>query len=426
MFKPFLILFLLWGINLYSQNLDYAKRIINTLTSEEYMGRGYSGKADLKSAEFIRNEFRILSALPKGENYFQNFNINANIFPGEMEVRIKETLLVPGKNYLADPSSSSIKGKFQVIRITLTDLAKPEVLKGILALTTGKAVLIDLNDTVKSNKAELENINKLIDYIKYSPALKNSLTVLWSDKKLTWSISDWQANKAVITINSTGFNSEEISEIEVDIKAKYKQKYKTQNVIAMIPGSVVPDSFLVITAHYDHLGIMGKNTYFPGANDNASGVAMMLTICRYFAANPPKYSILCIAFSAEEAGLLGSEYFVKNPLVETSKIKFLINFDLAGTGDEGIKVVNATIYKEAFEKLQSLNSENGFLSSIQPRGEACISDHCLFYLKKIPCFYIYTLGGISAYHDIYDKAETLPLTEFEDYSKLMISFLKSF
>jgi aminopeptidase YwaD len=65
------------------------------------------------------------------------------------------------------------------------------------------------------------------------------------------------------------------------------------------------------------------------------------------------------------------------------------------------------------------------LKQIKIRGEACNSDHCLFHQKGVPCFFIYTLGGIQAYHDIYDRAETLPLTEYEDYFKLLVSFIKS-
>ena len=93
-----------------------------------------------------------------------------------------------------------------------------------------------------------------------------------------------------------------------------------------------------------------------------------------------------------------------------------------GTGDEGIKVVNATEHKKEFDELIKINEEKKYLPGIQPRGKAPISDHYFFEEAGVKTFYIYTLGGIKAYHDIYDRPETLPLTKFEELYKLVIDF----
>jgi Zn-dependent M28 family amino/carboxypeptidase len=170
---------------------------------------------------------------------------------------------------------------------------------------------------------------------------------------------------------------------------------------------------------------MGSDVYFPGANDNSSGVALLLTLAKYFSSQPHKYSVAFIATSAEEMGMLGSGHFVENPMFDLGSIVFLVNFDLAGTGEDGIKVVNGSIYKDKFDLLKNLNLEKNYVRSVQIRGPACNSDHCMFHEKGVPCFYIYTLGGIQAYHDIYDKPETLPLTSFENYSRLMIDFFEN-
>ena len=116
----------------------------------------------------------------------------------------------------------------------------------------------------------------------------------------------------------------------------------------------------------------------------------------------------------------------RSPPVKLKKIKFLANFDLAGTGDEGIRVVNGSVYKNKFDLLTRINDENKLLPKIDIRGEACISDHCPFYQQGVPCFFIYTQGGIKAYHDIYDRYEILPFTEFKDYCDLMIKFFDTF
>jgi Zn-dependent M28 family amino/carboxypeptidase len=167
---------------------------------------------------------------------------------------------------------------------------------------------------------------------------------------------------------------------------------------------------------------MGENTFFPGANDNASGISMLLEMARYYAQFPPAYSVVFICFAGEEAGLIGSKYFTTHPLIPLKKIRFLTNVDLAGTGDEGITVVNATEFQNAFTLLNCINDSSNLLTKINARGKAANSDHYWFTEKGVPSFFIYTLGGIKAYHDVNDKAETLPFTEFDDLLTLLIRF----
>ena len=122
--------------------------------------------------------------------------------------------------------------------------------------------------------------------------------------------------------------------------------------------------------------------------------------------------------------MLGSMYFTEHPLFDLERIKFLVNFDLAGTGEEGIRIVNGSIYRKECDIIKRLNDEYQLLPKVDIRGAACNSDHCMFYEKGVPCFFIYTQGGIKAYHDIYDRYETLPLTEFVDYMQLMTLFFE--
>jgi hypothetical protein len=96
--------------------------------------------------------------------------------------------------------------------------------------------------------------------------------------------------------------------------------------------------------------------------------------------------------------------------------------DIMGTGEEGITVVNGTVFKKEFEKLQQINTENKFISDVKIRGKAAISDHYFFTEKGVKSFFIYTMGGIKAYHDIYDRPETLPLNEFENVFQLIVKF----
>ncbi|MEI9942719.1 MAG: M28 family peptidase [Chitinophagaceae bacterium] len=209
---------------------------------------------------------------------------------------------------------------------------------------------------------------------------------------------------------------------KVSIENDFIKNFKTVNVCAVVKGSVKPDSIILITAHYDHLGGMGKDTYFPGANDNASGISLLLNLAKYYAANPAPYSIGFICFAGEEAGLIGSKYFTEHPLTPLKNIRFLINTDLAGTGEDGITVVNASEFPAEFAMMNAVNNEKKLLSNIYPRGKAANSDHYFFTEKGVPAFFFYTLGGIKAYHNVFDQSSTLPLNEHEDLFKLIIGF----
>jgi Zn-dependent M28 family amino/carboxypeptidase len=188
----------------------------------------------------------------------------------------------------------------------------------------------------------------------------------------------------------------------------------------------VPDSFIVFSAHYDHLGIMGTEAIFTGANDNASGCAMMLSLAKHYAAHPAKYSMAFIGWGGEELGLLGSFNYVEHPVFPLGKIKFMVNVDIMGTGDDGITVVNGTGYKPRFDSMVVINKKLNLLKEVKIRNNAANSDHYPFVEKGVPAFFIYTLGGIKAYHDIYDKRETLPMTKFKEVYILLTEFVKTF
>ena len=89
------------------------------------------------------------------------------------------------------------------------------------------------------------------------------------------------------------------------------KRIRSQNVICQVRGTEQPDSVVIVSAHYDHLGMQGDSR-FPGANDNASGTSMLLSMVEYFVRKPQAYTMVFIAFGAEETGLIGSNYYVNN------------------------------------------------------------------------------------------------------------------
>ena len=418
-----IILLLIWAtIHAgFAQDINYARSIVATLASPKFIGRGYTANGNKLAAEYIAGEFKKDGLTSLTKNYFQKFKISVNTFPNRMFVDVDADTLKPGIDYLVDAGSPSISGTFGILKTDRKDISREVEFKRIAGASKNQFILIDNRDKTGEDKETTKETDQIINYLKYSADVHYAGVIILTSEKLTWDASQEQYVRPVIT-TTTLPDVKPNSIINITIDSDFKKNFETQNVIGMIPGSSVTDSFLVFTAHYDHLGQMGKQTYFPGANDNASGVAMLLNLARHYSQNQPKYSILFIAFSGEELGLLGAKEYTEHPLFPLSRIKFLLNFDLAGTGDEGIRVVNGSVFKAKFDILAKLNEQLQLLPKIDIRGEACISDHCMFYMKGVPCFYIYTQGGIRAYHDVYDKAETLPLTEFTDYCTLMIKF----
>jgi Zn-dependent M28 family amino/carboxypeptidase len=154
---------------------------------------------------------------------------------------------------------------------------------------------------------------------------------------------------------------------------------------------------------------------------------MLLELAAHYAqpANQPAYSVVFIAFGAEEAGLIGSRYFAEHPLVALTRIRFLVNLDLLGTGDEGITVVNGQLLPDAYQVLTGLNNAHHFVANLAARGRAANSDHFPFSERGVPAFFLYTRGGIKAYHDVQDQTATLPLTAFTGAFGLIREFLNA-
>jgi Zn-dependent M28 family amino/carboxypeptidase len=133
-----------------------------------------------------------------------------------------------------------------------------------------------------------------------------------------------------------------------------------------------------------------------------------------------------MAFSGEEAGLIGSDFYVKHPLFPLSQIFFLINLDMVGTGSEGITVVNGKTLIHQFGRLVKINSDNEYIMKVAPRGESCNSDHCPFYKMGIPAVFIYSLGKEhKEYHNIYDSADRIPFTEYDDIFRLLRDYVNT-
>jgi len=386
---------------------------MKALTSVEFAGRGYVENGLEKSANYIAQQLKDLRVKPaaRDNSFFQEITpFSVNTFPSKITLSNYDKSqnsksFTAGKYFLLHPASASI------------DMEKVK----IKHLKNGK----DFNK-IKSNNAyyidkhafETESFNEIEQAFIQNSELKNSLLIVYDSSKLSWYPSQAQANNAVIHSNQA-FTQKYVT---AKWTSYFNSSFKSKNVIGKIAGQS-SDSAIFFSAHYDHLGKLGEHI-FPGANDNASGVSLLLTIAEYYSNHTPKFDTYFLFTTAEEIGLLGSYYYVTNPVLPLSKIKLLVNLDLVGTGEEGITIVNGKKYNEVFSRFTRLNNER--LTQIKARGEACNSDHCFFDKAGVPSVFIYTLGGSKAYHDIHDDMKSPSLYAFNELQNLIIEVVNSF
>lgn len=419
--RVFLCLFaLLFTCSVNAQDIDYAKAVIDILTSPEMHGRGYVEQGELKAATFIADEFQAMGLMPYTDKFFFDFTLDVNTFPGKLKVKIGEDELIPGADYLIHPKSGSGNGTFTQLRLKPAHLKNFNKLIKISTKIQKEKILVVV--TSDFDKQELQELRFVLSRLN---ALNTGGIIEVVDHKLTWSVADTSYGFPYLQIKSTAFDLK-AKQVELSFENKFIENYATQNVVGLLQGTESIDTFIIFSGHYDHLGMLGDEVYFPGANDDASGIAMMLNLAKYYSSidAPQKYSYLFIAFGAEEAGLVGSKAMTDSAYIPFSRIKFMINMDIVGTGEDGIMVVNGKVFEEAYQMMVDINNEEKYVPVIKARGKAMNSDHYFFTENGVPSFFIYTLGGIAAYHDIYDRPETLPLTEFEDIFRLLTKFVE--
>ena len=175
------------------------------------------------------------------------------------------------------------------------------------------------------------------------------------------------------------------------------------NIVGWIPGRSKTD-YIIIGAHYDHLGYGSFGSLYRGntprihngADDNASGTAGLLELVHYFSKNPPEDNLLLLAFSGEEMGLLGSAHYVKEPTIDLAKAKAMINLDMIGRmSDKNLLIFGIGTTPKWSKLAKAVNEDSLNLNLIEDGTGA--SDHTSFYYKKIPVLHYFT-GTHSDYH----------------------------
>lgn len=402
------------SITVSSQDLSGYKRIVRSLSSSKYQGRGYAKDGVIKAGEFIFKEFGKTGA---DAVINQPFKIDINTFPGKMRMSADGRKLNPGSDFVMREYSPGVHGEFGLYYIDtlhydsdriFSDLKKPEYRNAMVVCDFWFTYRHKEDFQKLQSRDGCENAGLIYVWdtpLKFYKAYGDHVV----DKPVIWVSSDFPKNAKTVSL---------------DVDNKFLQNYESNNVIARVNGRR-HDRCYVFCAHYDHLGNLGSSVCFPGANDNASGTAAIITLADYYARHQPEYDIWFIAFSGEDSGLNGSNWFVEHPLVPLDQIKYLFNLDMIGDNNPVQYCEVSSQGMDGFKKMQSINSKQNLFKELHLGQLAANSDHWPFAQKGVPCIMFENESGdvFQYYHTPQDDWDHAVFDTYPKIFKLVTEFI---
>jgi hypothetical protein len=422
----------------YSITPDSIYKHIAILASDSLEGREVGEPGEWKAASYIQEIFKQIGLEPKGEpgQYLQAFPFNKQIDFGP-----NNKLMVNGKNlqireeFLPMYQSASRSFNFTEVvpvgfGITTEDSAYDDY-KGLAV--EGKAVII-MRDAPKAE------VNPHVDFTKYSSITDKISNAMAHKAAAVFLITPADQDDTLMSMGGAHVAVKDIPIIFLRRKGleklgmsmtepgSFKAVGQTElipvkdtgyNVLGYLPTG--NDTTVVIGAHFDHLGWGGKGSsrylgrekmIHYGADDNASGTAAMMELARHFMSirSQLRYSILFAAFSGEEAGILGSAWYVRNWTVDSGKIRMMVNLDMVGrlrAQDKGLAIFGTGTCAEFKQYFDSTLTDSTMKLNFQETGTAP-SDVTAFYNNGIPVLFFFT-GQHEDYHmpgDVVEKIDT--------------------
>lgn len=202
------------------------------------------------------------------------------------------------------------------------------------------------------------------------------------------------------------------------------------NIMAAVRGTEYPDRYIVITAHYDHVGIRNDNIYF-GADDNASGTAALFAIAESLMTSAPRHSVILVALDAEEMGLRGARHFVADPPVPLEQIVFNINMDMVSRNENNRLYAVGTYHYPFLIPIVERVAETSPISLMMgydrpdagPRNDwTMLSDHAAFHQEGIPFVYF----GVEDHDDYHRPTDTFENIDPEFYVGAVETIIRFF
>lgn len=416
---------------------------IAILASDNLEGRETGEPGALKARDYIVDQFELISLKKRGDHgYLQEFEFpKGAVFNKSTQLYINSYSFNSGEDFYPLPYSANavVTGYIARVGSGIDDanlkrqdyLGKNNLTKKVFVIEYGTpdgnnphgkfAEWTDLRKRIDvaigRGAAGVVFINSDTSIADPKPDFDNRITpttvpVLFAKGKAAQLLRD-----SVVTNITVGVGIERI----------YKKGY---NVIGMIDNKAAYT--VVIGAHYDHLGYgeegslyRGERAIHNGADDNASGTSALIELARRLKADGPKTNnYVFIAFSGEEKGLLGSNWFCKNPTIELARVNYMINLDMVGRlkPDEKTLVVSGSGTSPRWKTLMDSIAVDGIRIK-QTESGVGPSDHTSFYLKDIPVLHFFS-GTHSDYHKPSDDADHVNIDGEVSIIKMILNTIR--
>jgi len=429
------------AMQLQAQDIAHYKRVVKELSSEKFQGRGYAKNGANKAGKFLQKEYVKAGV---DEVILQPFTIDINTFCGKMEMWADGKRLQAGVDFSMREYSPGVHGEFPVYHVdTLNfdadrmyaDLQKPEYANALVCCDfwfsyKHKKEFARLQRAGECNNAGL--LQTWASPIKVASKREQSQALDSAEReqarplvKFFKAYGEKVVDKPIAWVTPEAI--EGVKRVRLNVDNKFLKGYELFNVIAKVSGER-HDSCYVFTAHYDHLGNLGKKVYYAGANDNASGTAAIVTLAAYYAKHRPPYDMYFLSFSGEDANLRGSEFFAEHPIVPLEQIKYLFNIDMIGdnnpvqyceVSDEGMR---------GYRLFEQINGEKHYFKALNRGNLAANSDHYPFAKRHVPCIFLENEEGdaFKYYHTIYDDWQHAVFDSYEPVFRLVTSFIEKY
>lgn len=456
------------------------KRHIRYLASPELQGRRAGEPGNVLAAKYIADQFKEDGLKPAGDSgtYFQKFNFIAAMNPGPnntCDAEIDDVTLnfAPDVDFRTLPFSAdttmmgrvvfvgygissdslkfdeyanvSVQGKIVIVLRYSPETAVKDgrfrayeslYRKTFIAREKGAVGVIIVTGPADEDKPGLMKMTLDRDFRSAGiPVINLKSSLADSIMKLAGSRKDLRTIQKEITANMKPA-SFEIPHLTINVQTNVVKEYRpTANVVGFLEGNdpSLKDQTVILGAHFDHLGMGGEGSgsmkpdtiaIHPGADDNASGSAGLLELARYLSSQRKnlRRSVLLIAFTGEELGLLGSAYYVNHPSYPLSSTIAMINLDMVGRMHDNVLVVEGMGTSPGFEELATKeNNRSALKLTLKPDGFGP-SDHASFYAKDIPVMFFFT-NLHDDYHrpsDTWDKINYTGEATVVDYAARIV------
>ena len=454
------------------------KSHVRYLASDRLQGRSPGTNGDRKAAEYIRNQFKNSSLTLLGDAGFQYFDIITDVSLGHNNsLTIDQINFSVGIDFVPLSFSQNITltapiifvgfgFDFQNDSLSWNDYSDIDVARKWVLILRGspdgnnphggfsehsslrKKVMIAKDHSVAgvifTSGSKFDESDALIP-LRYDQSQINVSIPVIHVKREVADLLLYKSGGSLVSLENTviqmkeKFKSIELKKnVSVSTTVKHKT-VQTQNIVGVLPGidEQLKNEYVVMGAHYDHLGFGGEHSgsrrpdhyeIHNGADDNASGVSIMMELAELFSHNNSnKRTLVFVGFGAEEMGLLGSKHFVKSGIVENDNIQIMLNMDMVGRLDrkENKISIGGTHTAVSLEsEIENIVSKTSLKYSFSPEGYGP-SDHSSFYVNDTPVLFFFT-GAHNDYHTPDDDAEKINYKGMKVLSQLIYSIADYF